>query len=173
MDLIKEIIFVDPPTKWTLVYKKEKFTPKGVLVTHQDFYLTANLFYADRTSFHITSKIINDCKRYLRDQIKYLPELEKLRIELEYRHTKEIDIDNKAYFWCKLLLDILKIPSKKQIDNATKNKKEIITMNVIHDDTTKYVDDIHFKFVKGEHSMVIRIFGRVKSQQNEMDLFFK
>tara|TARA_R100000541_G_scaffold58572_1_gene69985 strand:+ start:1106 stop:1627 length:522 start_codon:yes stop_codon:yes gene_type:complete len=173
MELIKEIILKDPPTKWTLNYKKEKFDSKGKKVTKQDFYLTANLFYADRTSYHITSKIIKECKEYLFSNIKYVPELEKCRIELEYRHTKEIDLDNKAYFWIKLLLDILKIPTKRQIDNATLKGKEIITFNSIYDDTTKQIDDIRMKFERGEHCMIIRIYGRLKPQQEQMDLFFK
>jgi hypothetical protein len=172
MELIKEIILKDPPTKWTLNYKKEKFNSKGEKVTKQDFYLTANLFYADRTSYHITSKIINECKEYLRDNIKYLPELDKMRVELEYHHTKEIDLDNKAYFWAKLLLDILKIPTQRQINNAALNKKEIISLNVIHDDTTKFIDDIRMKFERGEHCMIIRIYGRLKEQQEKLDLFF-
>ena len=29
MELIKEIILREPPTKWTLNYKKEKFNSKG------------------------------------------------------------------------------------------------------------------------------------------------
>lgn len=172
MELIREIIFKDPPTKWTLNYKKEKFNSKGEKVTKQDFYLTANLFYADRTSYHITSKIINECKEYLKDNIKYLPELDKMRLEIEYRHTKEIDLDNKAYFWAKLLLDILKIPTQRQIDNAALKKKQIISLNVIHDDTTKFIDDIRMKFERGEHCMIIRIYGRLKEQQEKLDLFF-
>jgi len=48
--LIKEIVIDDPPTKWTLNYKKEKFDGNGKLITKQDFYLTGNLFYSDRSS---------------------------------------------------------------------------------------------------------------------------
>lgn len=172
MELIKEFILKDPPTKWTLNYKKEKFNGKGKKVTKQDFYLTANLFYADRSSYHITSRIINECKEYLCDNIKYLPELEKMRVELEYHHTKHIDLDNKGYFFLKLLLDILKIPTQKQIDNAAEKGKEIISLNVIKDDTTEFIDDISMKYKKGEHCMIIRIYGRLKEQQEKLDLFF-
>lgn len=173
MELIKEIILRDPPTKWTLNYKKEKFNSKGEKITKQDFYLTANLFYADRTSYHITSKIIQECKEYLRDNIKYLPELEKCRLEIEYHHTKHIDLDNKIFFWKKLLLDIFKIPTKKQLQNSNLKGREIITLNVIKDDTTEFIDECTEKYIKGEHCMIIRIYGRLKSQQEQMDLFFK
>lgn len=172
MELIKEIILHSPPTKWTLNYKKEKFNSKGEKVTKQDFYLTANLFYADRTSYHITSKIIQECKIYLRDNIKYIPELDKCRIELEYRHTKEIDLDNKAYFFLKLLLDILKTPTKRQLQNANLRNKEIITLNCLKDDSTAYIDDIRLNFKKGEHCMIIKIFGNLSNNQEKLDLFF-
>jgi hypothetical protein len=170
--LIKEIVVVDPPTKWSLVYKKEKFDSKGNLVTKQDFYLTGNLFYSDRSSFHITSKIIQESKEFLFPYLKGLPELEKMRLEFEYHHLKDIDLDNKFSYWGKILLDILKTPTQKQINRALQYKKPIITTNTITDDNTKCIDEIRLKFVKTEHKMIIRIFGRVKSEQKTMDLFF-
>lgn len=173
MDLIKEIIIDNPPHKWSLVYKKQKFDSKGKLVTHQDFYLTGNLFYSDRSSFHITSKIIQETKEFLLPYFKGLPELEKMRLEFEYHKMQHIDLDNKASFWLKLILDILKTPTQRQIERALLYKKPVITTNTIKDDDTKCVDELNLKFVKGEHKMIIRIFGRVKNSQKELDLFFK
>lgn len=170
--LIKEIMIVDPPTKWTLAYKKEKFNSKGELVTKQDFYLTGNLFYSDRSSFHITSKIIQESKEFLFPYLKGIPELAKMRLEFEYHHLKDIDLDNKFSYWGKILLDILKTPTQKQINRALQYKKPIITTNTITDDNTKCIDEIRLKFVKSEHRMIIRIFGRVKSEQKELPLFF-
>ena len=170
--LIKEIVVVDPPTKWSLVYKKEKFDSKGNLVTKQDFYLTGNLFYSDRSSFHITSKIIQESKEFLFPYLKGLPELEKMRLEFEYHHLKDIDLDNKFSYWGKILLDVLKTPTQKQINRALRYKKPIITTNTITDDNTKCIDEIRLKFVKAEHKIIIRIFGRVKSEQKELPLFF-
>ena len=65
MEVIKEIAINDPPSKWVLIYKKPKFDKHGKKVEKQDFYLTGNLFYSDRTSFHLTSKIIYEMKQYL------------------------------------------------------------------------------------------------------------
>lgn len=172
MELIKEIIINDPPTKYTQKYKKEKFDKNGKLITHQDYYLTGNLFYSDRTSFHLTSKIVYQTKEYLFPYLKGLPELEKMRIDFEYHKTSHIDLDNKASFWIKIMLDILKTPSQKQIENGIKFKKPIITTNTIQDDNTKTVTEINLKFVKSEHKMIFRIFGRVKTEQKELDLFF-
>lgn len=171
MDLIKEITIKDPPTKWTLNYKKPKFNREGKKIEKQDFYLTGNLFYSDRTSFHLTSKIINENKKFLFPHLKGLPKLEKMRLDFEYHSMKHIDLDNKANFWIKLFLDILKTPSQKQVENGIKFKKPIITTNTIEDDNTKCVTEINLKFVESEHKMIFRIYGRVKSEQKELDLF--
>ena len=170
MDLIKEIIIKEPPTKWTLVYKNPKFDKEGKLIQKQDFYLTGNLFYSDRTSYHITSNIIQDCKLFLKEHMRGIPELEKMRLEMVYIHTKDIDLDNKASFWMKLFLDILKKPTQKQIDNAKKRNKVIVTTNTIYDDTTKYIDEISMKFHKGEHCLIFRIYGRPQSNQETLNL---
>jgi hypothetical protein len=172
MELIKEIIINEPPYKYTLVYKKQKFDAKGKLITHQDFYLTANLFYSDRTSFHITSKIIYETKEFLLPYLKGLPELEKMRTEMEIHNTKDIDLDNKWFFFYKLILDILKTPTTKQIERSQKYKKPIISTNTIYDDNTKSVSEFNCKFFKGENKIVFRIFGTIKSTQKELDLFF-
>lgn len=170
--LIKEIVIPNPPHKWTLVYKKEKFDGNGKLVTHQDFYLTANLFYSDRSSFHITSKIIYETKEYLLPFLKGLPELEKMKTEMVMYNKKDVDLDNRWFFFYKLILDILKTPTQKQIDRALKYKKPIITTNTVYDDNTKYVGGFKCDFEKGENKIVFRIFGRLKSHQKELDLFF-
>lgn len=170
--LIKEIVIPTPPTKWTLNYKKPKYDSKGGLVTKQEFYLTGNLFYADRTSFHITSKIINESKEYLSGFMQGLPDIEKLYIQFEYHKTSHIDLDNKSSFWMKLFLDILKTPTARQIENAKKKKKPIITTNNIQDDNTKTVTGFSCNFEHGEHKMIFRLYGRVKSEQKKMDLFF-
>ena len=173
MDLIKEIVIPNPPTKWTLVYKRPKYDKDGKLITHQDFYLTANLFYSDRTSYHITSKIINETKEFLLPFLQCIPELEKMRTQMEMSRPKHVDLDNSWYFFYKLILDILKTPSKRQMDNSIKSGKPIITTNTIYDDSTKYVDEFNCKFVLGENKIIFRIYGKVKIEQPKLDLFFK
>ena len=173
LPLIKEIIIENPPTFYQ-IKKVGKSNAAGYDVFDK-YYLTANLFFNNATSFHIISKIVQECKIYLRDNIKYLPPLEKMRLEIDIYASKHIDLDNRSYFWKKLLLDILKTPTNRQIQKANdgKYKKEIITLNVIHDDTTQYIDDIREKFHYGGNKLVFRIYGRPKSEQKEMDLFFK
>lgn len=168
--LIKEIVIDDPPTKYVQYFKKEKWDKDGNLITHQDWYLTGNLFYADQGSFHMTSKIIQESKEYLLPYLKGIPKLEKMRLEWEYHAMKDIDIDNKFSYWGKIFLDILKTPTDRQIKRALKYKKPIITTNTITDDNTKCIDEIKLKYFYGEHKMVFRIYGRMKSEQKT--LFF-
>jgi hypothetical protein len=163
--LIKEIVIDDPPTKYVQYYKKENWDKDVNLITHQDWYLTGNLFYADQGSFHMTSKIIQESKEYLLPYLKGIPKLEKMRLEWEYHAMKDIDIDNKFSYWGKIFLDILKTPTDRQIKRALKHKKPIITTNTITDDNTKCIDEIKLKYFYGEHKMVFRIYGRMKSEQ--------
>lgn len=169
--LIKEVIIENPPTFYQIKkVKKSKEAGQDIFDKH---YLTANLFYNQNVSYHIISKIVYDCKLFLRDKIGYLPPLEKMRLEIEIHASKHIDLDNRAYFWKKLLLDILKTPTSKQILKAEQFKKEAISLNVIHDDTTQYIDDIRETFKHGGNFLIFRIYGRAKSEQKTMDLFFK
>ena len=172
--LIKEIVFLDPPAYYDQKYQKDKFDSNGKKITHIRFYLTGNLFYSDRTSYHITSKIVYETKKDLYPHLKGLPELEKMRLEFEYHSMKDIDLDNKASFWVKIMLDILKTPTSRQLARAAKEKKPkpIITTNTIKDDNTKCIDEIKLKFRKGEHKMIFRIYGKVKDEQKKLDLFF-
>jgi hypothetical protein len=105
--------------------------------------------------------------------MKGIPEMDKIRLEFEYHKTQDIDLDNKASFWVKVFLDILKTPSLRQVQNGIRYKRPIISTETIQDDNTKCIDNINLKFVRGEHKMIFRIYGRVKSEQKELDLFYK
>lgn len=173
LDLIKEIKIMSPPTKYTVRYKKPKFDKHGKLITHTDYYLTANLFFNNKTSVFIISKIVDETKRFLLPYMKGLPEIEKMRLEIIYRKTTDIDIDNVGFFWRKLFMDILKTPTSRQLLNANKKGKDIITSSTITDDNTKCVLGHKEDFEYGEHCVIFRIYGRVKSTQEELNLFLK
>jgi len=163
--LIKEIVIDDPPTKYTKYYAKEKYDKDGKLITHVDYYLTGNLFYSDQSSFHLISTIVQESKAFLLPHLKGLPKLEKMKLEWEYHSMKDIDLDNKYSYWGKVFLDILKTPTERQINRSLKYKNKIITTNTIVDDNTKCIDGMKLNYFKGEHKMVFRIYGRVKSEQ--------
>lgn len=176
MPLIKEIIILEPPTYYSIKkVKKSKAAGEDIFDKH---YLTGNLFYIQNVSYHVISKITHEVKLWLKEKIGSLPELEKMRLEIEYHRTSHIDLDNKIYFFKKLLLDILKSPTTRQLENVKKKRNEgkrvndIISLNVIPDDSSKYFDYCTERFVFGEHKLIIRIFGRVKSTQETLDLFF-
>lgn len=171
MELIKEIKIKSPPTFYKI--KRKRDSERLGEEVFDKYYLTANLFFNNNTSFFVISKIVLECKKYLVENIGYLPELEKMSLDVEYHSIKAIDLDNRCYFWCKLMLDILKTPTSKQILKANEKRREIVTMNVLKDDTTDYIDSISFKHKKGEPYLIFRIYGRVKSEQKELDLFFK
>ena len=162
---IKEIVILEPPTHYDVPYKKPKYDKNGKLVKNPRFYLTGNLFYSDAGSIFTVRKIIQDVKEFLVTYLKGIPPLEKMRFEFEYHHMKNIDLDNKFSFWGKVFLDILKTPTQKQINSALKCKKPVITTNTIPDDNSKHMDGFNVKFVSGEHKMIFRIYGRVKSEQ--------
>jgi hypothetical protein len=105
-------------------------------------------------------------------RITRAPERRVFYIEIEIHRLKDVDLDNVAFFWRKLILDVLKTPTSKQINNSQKYKKEIITVNCIKDDNTKVVVKNSEEYFYGEPKLIIRIFGRPKVQQEKLDLFF-
>lgn len=170
MELIKEIVIKNPPTKY-VDRKKTKIDPKTGKLKETTYYLTGNLFLSTQNYF-IVSKIIRDTKMYLMEFFKGVPKLEKMRLEFIYqRPDSNFDLDNKGYFWQKVITDILKTPSNRQIINASKKNRQIITTNVIQDDTVKYLDGFSWKYQNGEHALIIRVFGKLK--QKELKLFDK
>lgn len=172
MQLIKEIIIENPPTHWDHIYKKPKFSKDGKPITKLRFYLTGNLFYSDNGNAFTIAKIVNESKEFLYPYLRRLPELEKMRLEFEYHKPTDIDLDNKANYWIKVFLDVLKTPTERQIKKAEQYKKPIISTSTIDDDDTKCIDEIKLKFVKGEHKMIFRIYGKIKDEQKKLDLFF-
>ena len=160
MELIKEIIIIDPPTKYN-DRKKTKIDPKTGQLKVDIYYLTANLFYAGIPYF-IRAKITDAIKRFLMPHMVEIPKMKKCRIELVYRKPQDtFDLDNKAFFWLKMFLDILKTPTNRQVQNALKRRKEIKTINAIKDDTVRYIDEINMKYERGTHALIIRVFGKL------------
>jgi len=173
MELIKEITIHAPPTKYVQKLKRPKFDSKGKLVTENVHYLTSNLFFNNNLSYFITNKIIDWCKDFLYPYFKGLPALEKANLVIEYYKPTDIDLDNVCFFYHKLIMDILKTPTPKQLISASKKSKNIITTNTIKDDDTKVSNVIHWEFFYGEPKMVVKIYGRVKDEQVKMEFFFK
>jgi len=167
MDLIKEIVIKDPPTKY-IDRKKTKIDPETGKLKETIYYLTANLFYGG-IQYYLRYKITKAIKNYLVPYFKNLPRLSKLRVEITYFKPQDhFDLDNKVYFWVKMILDILKTPTSKQILNANKKGHSIITVNVLKDDTVRYIDEICMRYEKGEHKIVVKLYGVLEIEQKQL-----
>lgn len=153
MNNYKTVIVIEKPPIKFVKYNKQKRK-------NETFYLTGNLFF-DRNVWTV-NQIIQDCKRYLKPYFKDVPPLDSMELDLFFeRNTTQFDLDNKGYFWEKVFFDLMKRPSEIQLDRALEKRKEIITCNVLKDDTVKYVNAINKRFKKGGNRMTFTIEGKL------------
>lgn len=177
METIYKKTIIDPPSKWVhkrtapkqVKYKKSNGDHAYKLVHEDVHYLTANLFYADSIHWATKQKIVDFAKEWLIQHIEDIPKIEKCRIRITYYKTKDnFDIDNKAYFWAKMLLDIMKTPSQKQLARAEKYNSKVFTIASLNDDSVKFVDGVDMRFKNGKHAIKIRIKGRLLAEQTQL-----
>lgn len=162
MKLIKQIIIDSPPTKY-VDRKKKTIDPKTNKLKETTYYLTANLFYSQQNTF-LTNKIVYDCKNFLYKHFEGIPPLSFIRIELIYQSEKDnFDLDNKGYFWLKCILDLIKEPSKRKSNK--KSLFEIKPLNIIYDDSCKYLKDISLSYKKGNPKLIVNLYGVLKKKE--------
>ena len=143
---------LNPPTKYILVKKRK---------TNETIYLTNNVFYGGVHHWSVQRKVINFAKDFLILFLYNIPKMNKMRLEVVYfAPESQFDLDNKGGFWVKMLLDLLKTPSDKELINAHKKGNKIKSVSVIPDDSCKYIDEIIMKYKKGPHKIEIIIHGR-------------
>jgi len=131
------------------------------------YYLTGNFFF--NKNYWIVNEVCTKCKRWLLPHFENLPKLERVKFDFVFRSDKvTFDLDNKGYFWEKLIFDILKTPSEKQLRNAHLKGKDIITANVLNDDNVKYITEINKRFEKGGNQIIIEIRGELMDEQQEL-----
>ena len=160
MNKIAHFEILDPPTKYIYQQKRKP---------NETLYLTNNLFYGGAVHWVKQRAGINFAKDFLILYLRNIPKLLKMRLELiYYAPSPRFDLDNKAGFWVKMLLDLLREPSEKELYNAHIKNKTIKTVNVIPDDNCKYVDDIRIKYKRGPHKIEIIIHGIKKGEQKEL-----
>ena len=162
---------MDPPTKY-IVKAKHKVNEKTGKLKTDTYYLTQNLFFGNNSVHYMVGyKIINFCKDFLMLHIRGVPKLLRCRIHLDYyRMDTSWDLDNKAFFWIKLVQDILKTPSNNQLIKAQYRGKKIQSLLVLREDTVKEIDELRVKYIYGEHKMVIKIYGVLEDVQSELNL---
>lgn len=161
MDFEKEIVILKPIKKIEFWKKRKK--------EFQTFYITANDIYSERIHFSQKIKIQNMIKEYLIPYFSDIPKLEKMTMDITYFDNSTIwDIDNKDYVWRKIILDLFKIPTSKQILKAEKYKNEIITLNILPEDNVKhYLGGSHYYGGRGS-KMIILIKGRLLNEQKQL-----
>ena len=104
------------------------------------YYLTANLFYSG-THYAVRKQVVDEAKAFIAPFIKDCPPLGKnVSISIGYQSNKntKFDLDNKAFFWQKILCDLLKRHGK------------------IEDDTVAYIQQIHYFYKKGEPLIIFQ-----------------
>lgn len=127
--LYKKII--EKPLEKLTFGKKKKST----------YYLTANIFYSG-IHFAVRKKIVDTVKLYIKSELRDCPVIsEKISISIGYQTNKNttFDLDNKAYFWSKVICDALQ------------------EMKKLPDDSTKYIHQIHYYYQKGEPKLIFQI----------------
>lgn len=153
------IIVEDPPYKFVKFNKQKQ--------KNETYYLTANLFF--NRNVWTVGTILNECKTWLAPHFGSIPRLNKMQLEMIFeRNSTQFDLDNKGYFWEKVFFDIMKTPSKIQLNNSYLKGRDIISCNVLKDDTVVYVDSIKKSFIKGGNRIHFKITGELYEDQESL-----
>ena len=126
------------------IYTKEIHNPIEKLVLGKNkkstYYLTANIFYSG-THFAVRKQIVDKVKLYLMSYLQDCPVITKpISISIGYQTPKNtrFDLDNKAFFWSKLLCDTLQ------------------SMKKIEDDSVQHIQQLHYFYKKGEPKIIFQ-----------------
>lgn len=118
------------PIEKIILGKKKKTT----------YYLTANLFYSG-IHFAVRSRVVSQVKEYLKLHLEDCPKFEEpISISIGYQTKKKtFDLDNKAYFWSKIINDFLQTEGK------------------LEDDNVKFIQQIHYFYREGEAKLIFQV----------------
>lgn len=168
MDTIYHVTISDPPTQYIVVNKRKKRDKEGKIIKDKVHYLTANIFYSG-VHWQTQSIIVNFAKDWIMWFLKEMPKIQKCNIEITYHHpTDTFDLDNKCYFWIKIILDLMKTPTSTQILKALEYNNPIKTIRTLPDDTVRFVDGINMRYKKGAPAIEIKINGRKQEEQTQL-----
>lgn len=121
--------------------------PKDMYIGKKKYYLTANIFYSN-IHYMIRQKIVKYCKEIihytiLEKQIELNPIEGEISIEITFFEEKnpKWDLDNRGYFWMKIIGDYL------------------TSQKIIEDDNVKKIRSIKLKYkeVNEEEKLEIKI----------------
>ena len=106
-------LIVREPPMYVILGKKR---PKKFYLTNQMFY--SGIHWATR------KKVVGEVKSWLSEWLKDLPEMKKVSIQMDFGGIK--DLDNKAFFWTKVLQDWM------------------VSSGRLKDDSVEYVDKLWY-----------------------------
>jgi hypothetical protein len=128
-----------------MIYRKEIPEPIDKVVLGKNkkstHYLTANLFYSS-VHFAVRKQVVDKAKEFLKPFLMDCPKLGKrISVSIGYQSLKKtkFDLDNKAFFWQKIICDLLQ------------------SMNKLDDDNVDYIRQIHYFYQKGESKIIFQI----------------
>lgn len=128
-----------------MIYRKEIPEPIEKVVLGKNkkstHYLTANLFYSS-VHFAVRKQVVDKAKQFLKPYLMDCPKLGKrISVSVGYQSLKKtkFDLDNKAFFWQKIICDLLQ------------------SMNKLEDDNIDYIRQIHYFYQKGEPKIIFQI----------------
>tara|TARA_R110000782_G_scaffold226360_1_gene313116 strand:- start:1131 stop:1526 length:396 start_codon:yes stop_codon:yes gene_type:complete len=128
-----------------MIYRKEIPEPIEKVVLGKNkkstHYLTANLFYSS-VHFAVRKQVVDKAKQFLKPYLMDCPKLGKgISVSVGYQSLKKtkFDLDNKAFFWQKIICDLLQ------------------SMNKLEDDNIDYIRQIHYFYQKGESKIIFQI----------------
>jgi hypothetical protein len=129
----------------SILYRKEIPHPiekveigKNKKKTH---YLTANLFYSS-VHYAVRKQVVDEAKAFISPHIQDCPVLGKnISISIGYQSDKNnnFDLDNKAFFWQKVICDLLQRQGR------------------IDDDNVKVIQQIHYYFRRGQPLITLQV----------------
>lgn len=106
--------------------------PLSVSISGKKYYLNANIFYSGVKPW-VRSTIVDQCKKFLEPYFKACPLLDDgpYCSQIVYCSDKDIDLDNKCYFWRKIIHDLL-------CEKRAKDNSPSIKLGKIKDDSTRF-----------------------------------
>jgi len=157
----KEIYRVVIPDPLDYVVTGTKVSKKTGKVSEKRSYTSANVFFGG-VHFKVREKIVTTCKTFLYPYLKDCPVLSDppYSLVLQYCRKEPIDVDNKCYFWNKLIQDILAPgPTAKQNDLIA---SQIRLVRKLENDNSRYIDCLGWEYYCEEkHTMEILILKNV------------
>jgi len=128
-----------------MIYHKEIKEPIEKIILGKNkkstYYLTANLFYSS-VHYAVRKQVVDKAKIFLKPYLMDCPPLGKnISISIGYQSPKKtkFDLDNKAFFWQKVICDLLQ------------------KMGKIDDDSVDYIRQIHYFYQKGEAKIIFQV----------------